>query len=371
MHLRGHARWLAAFAVPLAVGGALAGPGPAAAAAARPAAAGAWSPTDLSAAAGAPAAASAPSGYETDFARGPVPRVVYRTGAGHIEELSLQVLGDGLWHARDLSVLAAGAPAATGVPSGAEIFLPGPGLFARVVYRTGAGHIEELSTQDDAHWQPVDLTVAAGAPAAASAPSAFGTDLFGENTVAHVAYRTAANHIEDLTSLDLVHWQATDLTVAAGAPAAAAAPGGYETNLDPGLAAQGRVARVVYRTAAGHIEELSTQDLVHWQTADLSAIAGGPLAASAPDGYQSDLIVQGAIVRTARVVYQDTAGRIEEIRQQTGGQWQPPVDLSALAGGPAAASAPSGYETAVFGQGATLRVVYRTAAGHIEELSLS
>jgi len=314
MHLRGHARWLAAFAVPLAVGGALAGPGPAAAAAARPAAAGAWSPTDLSAAAGAPAAASAPSGYETDFARGPVPRVVYRTGAGHIEE---------------------------------------------------------LSTQDDAHWQPVDLTVAAGAPAAASAPSAFGTDLFGENTVAHVAYRTAANHIEDLTSLDLVHWQATDLTVAAGAPAAAAAPGGYETNLDPGLAAQGRVARVVYRTAAGHIEELSTQDLVHWQTADLSAIAGGPLAASAPDGYQSDLIVQGAIVRTARVVYQDTAGRIEEIRQQTGGQWQPPVDLSALAGGPAAASAPSGYETAVFGQGATLRVVYRTAAGHIEELSLS
>ena len=99
--------------------------------------------------------------------------------------------------------------------------------------------------------------------------------------------------------------------------------------------------------------------------------AGGPLAASAPDGYQSDLIVQGSVVRSARVVYQDTAGHIEEIRQQTGGQWQPPVDLSTLAGGPAAASAPSGSETAVFGQFITLRVVYRTGAGHIEELSFS
>ena len=129
---------------------------------------------------------------------------------------------------------------------------------ARVVFRDTAGHIEEIRQQTGGRWQPpVDLSTLAGGPAAASAPSAFGTDLFGENTVAHVAYRTAANHIEDLTSLDLVHWQATDLTVAAGAPAAAAAPGGYETNLDPGLVAQGRVARVVYRTAAGHIEELS------------------------------------------------------------------------------------------------------------------
>jgi len=89
MHLRGLARWLAAIAVPLAVGGALAGPGPAAVAAATPAAAGVWSPADLSAAAGAPAAASAPSGYETAiFGQSTTLRVVYRTAAGHIEELS-------------------------------------------------------------------------------------------------------------------------------------------------------------------------------------------------------------------------------------------------------------------------------------------
>jgi hypothetical protein len=371
MHLRGLARWLAAVAVPLAVGGALAGPGPAASAAARPAAAGVWSPADLTAAAGAPAAASAPDGYETDFARGPVPRVVYRTAAGHIEELSLQVLGDGLWHARDLSVVAAGAPAATGVPSGAEFFLPGQGLVARVVYRTAAGHIEELRSQDDVHWQPLDLTAAAGAPAAASAPSGYGTNMPGQSSLAHVVYRTAAGHIEDLSSLDLVHWQSADLTAAAGAPAATGAPDGYATNLDADLAAQGAVARVVYRTAAGHIEELRSQDDVHWQPTDLSAIAGGPLAASAPDGYQSDLIAAGSVVRSARVVYQDAAGHIEEIRQQTGGQWQPPVDLSTLAGGPAAASAPSGYETAVSGQFITLRVVYMTGAGHIEEISFS
>ena len=370
MHLRGHARWLAALAVPLAVAGALAGPGPAAAAAATPAAASAWSPADLSAVAGAPAAASAPDGYETDFARGPVPRVVYRTAAGHIEELSLQVLGDGKWHPRDLSAVA-GAPAAVGVPSGYEIFLPGQGLSARVVYRTAAGHIEELSSQDDVHWQPADLTVQAGAPAAASAPSGYAATLPGQNILARVVYRTTAGHIEELSSLDLVHWHPADLSAAAGAPAAVGAPDGYATNLDPGLRAQGVAARVVYQTGVGHIEELSSQDGDHWQPADLSAIAGGPLAASAPDGYQSDLIVQGSVVRSARVVYQDSVGDIEEISVQAGGQWQPPVDLSAIAGGPAAASAPSGNETAIFGQSTTLRVVYRTAAGHIEELSFS
>ena len=48
-------------------------------------------------------------------------------------------------------------------------------------------------------------------------------------------------------------WSGADLTAIAGAPAAAGNPAGYTTD----LTGQGPVARVVYKTTSGHIEELS------------------------------------------------------------------------------------------------------------------
>ena len=46
------------------------------------------------------------------------------------------------------------------------------------------------------------------------------------------------------------------------------------------------------------------------------------------------------------------------------------ADLTAIAGAPAAAGCPFGYSTDLTGQGPAARVDYRTATGHIEELSV-
>jgi len=101
-------------------------------------------------------------------------------------------------------------------------------------------------------------------------------------------------------------WSGADLTAIAGAPAAAGNPAGYTTN----LTGQGPVARVVYKTTSGHIEELSAQVGHPWSGADLTAIAGAPAAAGNPAGYTTDLTGQGPV---ARVVYKTTSGHIEEL----------------------------------------------------------
>jgi len=69
-----------------------------------------------------------------------------------------------------------------------------------------------------------------------------------------------------------------DLTAIAGAPVAAGDPHGYTTDLP----CQGPVARVDYRATGGHIEELPVQGGQRWMGADLTAIAGAPAAASKP-----------------------------------------------------------------------------------------
>ena len=216
---------------------------------------GAWHAADLTAMAKAPATASAPSGYET-FLEGGQPataRTVFRTASGHIEELSLQA--DKKWHAADLTALAK-APAAASAPFGYFTARTGQGQgtrpFARVVYRTPAGHIEELSVQSGQQWHAADLTVLSGAPAAASAPFGYTTEFSSEpGKVARVIYRTPGSHIVELSLQPDGLWHAADLTAIAGAPAAASAPFGYVTVLN----GQAMVARVVYRTPGSHIVE--------------------------------------------------------------------------------------------------------------------
>ena len=104
-----------------------------------------------------------------------------------------------------------------------------------------------------AGWSGADLTAIARAPAAAGNPAGYATDLTGQGPVARVVYRTASGHIEELTVQVGHPWSAADLTAIARAPAAAGNPAGYATD----LTGQGPVARVVYRTASSDIEELS------------------------------------------------------------------------------------------------------------------
>ena len=114
-------------------------------------------------------------------------------------------------------------------------------VFATPAYATGA-------------WTPADLTVLTGAPLAESAPFGYTTNLTGQGPGARVVYRTPDGHIQELSlPSGGAGWNTADLTVLTRAPLAESAPFGYTTS----LSGQGPVARVVYRTTDGHIQELS------------------------------------------------------------------------------------------------------------------
>ena len=211
-----------------------------------------WGDNHIGNQAGAPTGVGATFGYTTNLTgQGPAARAVYRTADGHIEELSLLIPQQG-WHAADLTALT-GAPAAASPPFGFTTSLTGQDPAARVVYRTVSGDIEELASSGGS-WSAVDLTALTGAPAAASSPSGYTTDLTGQGPAARVVYRTAGGDIEELALPSGGSWQADDLTAVSGAPDAASAPFGYTTS----LTGQVPAARVVYRAAGRDIEELST-----------------------------------------------------------------------------------------------------------------
>jgi hypothetical protein len=158
-------------------------------------------------------------------------------------------------------------------------------------------------------------------------------------------------------------WNAADLSAIAGGPASASTPFGYATNLD----GQNPVARAVYRTAGGHIVELSDQPGRPWIAVDLNDNAQAPAsanAASAPLGYETDLDGQDPV---ARVIYRTKGNHIEELNEQPGRRWIA-ADLNNVAGVPAsgnAATAAFAYTTMLDGQATFGRVVYRTTSGHI------
>src|SRR5262249_56997964 len=112
----------------------------------------------------------------------------------------------------------------------------------------------------------------------AGAPYGLPPTLTGQDPAARVVYRPAGRgHIEDLASSG-GSWSAADLTALTGAPTAAGTPFGYTTTLTD----QGPAARVVYRTAGRHIEELALPSGGAWQADDLTAVSGAPDTASAP-----------------------------------------------------------------------------------------
>jgi hypothetical protein len=320
-----------------------------------------WHAADLTALTDAPAAASPPFGFATSLTgQDPAARVVYRTVGGDIEELASS---GGSWSAVDLTALT-GAPAAASSPSGYTTSLTGQGPAARVVYRTAGGDIEELALTSGGSWQANDLTALTGAPIAANTPFApfgFATSLTGQNPAARVVYRTAGRHIEELALPSGGSWSAVDLTALTGAPTALGAPFGFTTS----LTGQDPAARIVYRTARqSHIEELASSG-GSWSAVDLTALTGAPSAVGIAFGYTTTLTDQGP---TARVVYRTVGRHIVELALPSGGSWQAD-DLTAVSGAPDAASAPFGYTTTLTGQVPAARVVYRAAGRDIEELS--
>jgi hypothetical protein len=224
------------------------------------------------------------------------------------------------------------------------------------------------SSSSSAVWTATNLTKATGAPPAANDPFAYTTtDLAGQGPSARVIYRTANGHIEELSNAG-GGWQAADLfgEVSGGAPPIAESdPVGYMTEL-PG---QGQYARVVYETADYHIEELSSSNGQQWQKADLSEITDAPTASgSDPFAYTTDF-GQGQVARVIYVAPWPTWARsgsndIEEL-SNAGGEWMK-SDLSDITDGPSADEYTPlfGYQTNLDGQGPAARVVYRAPSDH-------
>ena len=299
-----------------------------------------WGSGNLSTLSGAPAAAGRPFGYvtETDATA----RVVFRATDNHVHELYYRT-GQG-WHHGSLSALSGATPAA-GDPY--AYFTPFDS-FARVVYRSGDGHIHELAHRSGAGWSHADLTAITGAPAAVDDPAAYVTSA---DETAHVVYRGGDGHVHELAYRTGPGWGHTDLTATTGAPPAKSAPMGYETPFDS-------TGRVVYRGQDDHIHELYSVSGQGWGHGDLSALSGSGTAAGKPFGYVTE--ADG----TARVVFRGGDEHIHELYYLTGQGWQH-EDLSALSGATPAAGDPYAYVTPF---DSFARVAYRSSNGRIHEL---
>jgi hypothetical protein len=143
-----------------------------------------WKKADLSDLAGAPNAASGPVAYVPDAD----PRVIYRGTDSHLHEVRLD---GGSWKKADLTALA-GAGGAQGQPS-AYGSREESNAIPRVVYRAGDGHIEELRLEGGA-WRKADLTALGGAPSAAGDPVGY----LSSGATPRVLYRGGDNHIHEL-----------------------------------------------------------------------------------------------------------------------------------------------------------------------------
>jgi Fungal fucose-specific lectin len=331
-----------------------------------------WSHADLTDLAHAPEVFLRPMGYVTSLAgQGPVARVVYLGMADeYVHELSTS---DGShWSHANLTDLAR-APATTSLVEGYTTSFAGQGPVARVVYQgRDDQHVHELSSSDGSQWSHTDLTDLTNAPPALGVSGGFITSLAGQEPVARLVYKGRPDgHIQELSTFGGGHWSHADLTAIAGGPVADDVPMGYATR----LAGQGPVVRVIYLASdpfsqrEQRVHELSTSDGRDWSFADLTDSANAPLATSGPpQGYTTSLAGQSAM---ARVVYLGGHGRrIHELSTPDGGHWSH-ADLTDLADGPPADSWPMAYTTSLAGQGPVARVLYRATDNHIHEFSTS
>jgi hypothetical protein len=138
-------------------------------------------------------------------------------------------------------------------------------------------HVHELYY--DSSWRHNDLTMVAGAPAAAPGSALDGYET-SFNNQQHVNFIGVDNHVHELYYDN--SWHHNDLTMVAGAPAAApgSALDGYETSFN-------NQQHVNFIGVDNHVHELYYDN--SWHHNDLTKLAGAPAAApgSALDGYET------------------------------------------------------------------------------------
>jgi hypothetical protein len=166
--------------------------------------------------------------------------------------------------------------------------------------------------------------------------------------IARVVYLAVDGDVHELFLIPGQSWFDDDLSALGGGPHAASGAVGYVT--------PGGIARVVYQAVDNDVHELFLIPGQGWFDDDLAALGGGPHAASGAVGYVTP---DG----TARVVYQAVDNDVHELSLVPGQSWHD-LNLSADGSGPHTASAPFGYVT----PDGTARVVYMAVDGDVHEL---
>jgi hypothetical protein len=283
---------------------------------------------------------SAPSlGALSGFERADVvSSIMYVNGSQHVIEVGL---GSGNWGRSDLTTHTGSVNASSNLSS----FVRQDGN-SSTVFRSADNHIRELTLVHDGAWSHVDLSALTGASAAAGDPAAYSRS----DLAAAVVYRGTDSRIREISRAPGANWSVGDLNTITGAPLAASDPVGY-------VRADG-VSSVVYRSADNHIRELTLPIGGWWSTADLTAITGAVNATGKPRPYtRSDGVTS--------VLYRSSDNHIRELTLN-GGAWAA-FDLTVAAGAPLAASEPFGY---VRSDGVSV-VIYKSADNRIRELGLN
>ena len=168
-----------------------------------------------------------------------------------------------------------------------------------------------------------------------------------------VVYVSQDHHIHEFVVGMGGGWQHADLTTLAGAPLAS-------SRFITGYAwPEASTKQVSYLSLDGHIHELWVQPGGKWQHADVSAFTGAPPAQQVTAGYSWS---EG---RSKQIVFIGDDEHIHELYVEVGGQWRH-VDLTAIT----AAPLPGSRFMVGFGwkEGRCKQVAYVAQDGHIHEL---
>jgi hypothetical protein len=255
----------------------------------------------------------------------------------------------------------AGAPAAAGKPTG---FAWEHDKTQHIVYRGQDNQIHELWFRHDflsSEWKYGGaLSSMTGAPAAAGEPFGY---VWEEDKTQHIVYRGVDNNVHELWYkhgvIDNSWKHGGALSARTGGPQAAGNAMGYAWEQD-------KTQHIVYRSPDNQIQELwFSKNLMgaDWKYGGaISAKTGGQPTAGDPFGFswESD--------KTQHIIYRGVEGSIHELwfrKELLSAEWKYGGALSAMAGGPQAASDPIGF---AWEGDNSQHVVYRGTDNQVHEL---
>ena len=319
-----------------------------------------WQHNPISAKAGAPAAAGKPTGFAWEHDK--TQHIVYRGADSQIHELWFrhELLSNDWKYGGALSAMT-GAPAAAGDPSA---FAWEWDKTQHIVYRGQDGQIHEIWFKKDlmgAKWQYGGaLSAKTGAPAAAGDPFGY---VWEEDKTQHIVYRGVDNGIHEIfckKGITGAKWEyGGALNAKVGAPAAAGDPSGFAWEHD-------KTQHIVYRGVDNNVHELWFRHGVvdnTWKYGGaLNAKTGAPASAGNAMGYSWEQD------KTQHVVYRSVDNQVQELWFSKGlmnAEWKYGGAIGAKTGGQPTAGDPFGFS---WEGDKTQHILYRGAEGQIHEL---